>query len=112
MTAMPSGADWLEIFPIPNDIGSIPAIIAILVIMIGRILFLAPSRKEVRLPIFRLSSALVTNRIPFATATPTAMMVPMYDWIFREFPVTSIRNNEPEITAGMMDNITRPILND
>jgi len=81
MTARPSGAVCSPPSPRPSAIGIIPAIIAKLVIRIGRRRVLAPSiaASYGSRPSARLRSAKVTSRMAFATATPMAMIAPMKD---------------------------------
>src|SRR6187431_269057 len=98
----------------PEAIGIIPAIMAILVIRMGR------TRLDAAIiPAFwasfisrRRFSALVTIRIAFATETPTDMIIPMYDWRFNVAPQTSKVTSEPANTAGMDERIANDNLKD
>ncbi len=103
ITAIPIGADWLPASPKPIAMGSVPAIMATLVISIGRSLPSAASRCALLLlPALRNCSALVMNKTALAIDTPIAVMMPIYDWIFRLCPVNKSRNSEPAITAGIV----------
>jgi len=77
----PSGAVCCPASPKPSAIGIMPAIIARLVIKMGRKRLCAPSTAaaSAAAPPRRLRSANVTRRIAFATATPIAMIAPMND---------------------------------
>jgi hypothetical protein len=76
ITARPRGAVCSPPSLRPNAIGIIPAIIAKLVIRIGRRRLPAPSiaASHGSRPSARLRSAKVTSRMAFATATPVAMI--------------------------------------
>jgi hypothetical protein len=64
------------------------------------------------LPARRCSSANVTSRIAFATATPMAIIAPMNDWKFKLVPVSNRIKSTPQITAGTVDNTTNASFND
>ena len=103
MTARPSGAVCSPPSPRPSAIGIMPAIIAKLVIRIGR----SRSRGALdaglvprRCPPRRLRSANVTSRIAFATATPTAMIAPMNDWMLSVVPREPEREHDARDHGG------------
>ena len=82
-----------------------PAIMAKLVIRIGRRRCLAPSSAACResAPWRRAFSAKVTSKMAFAVATPMAMIAPMNDWMFIVVPVASKASDTPASTAGAAD---------
>jgi len=86
-----------------------PAIIAALVIRIGR----RRSRTAwtpawaADCPAWRALSANVISRIAFAVATPMAMMAPMKDWTLSVVPVIQSAVATPAITAGTVDTTAR-----
>ena len=85
MTARPKGAFCWPDSPRANAMGSMPAIMAQVVMRIGRSRLAAPSTAAVappRSPWRRRLSANVTSRMALAIATPTAMIAPMNDWMF------------------------------
>ncbi len=91
-----------------------PAIIARLVMRIGRSRLAAPSTAAAfaSAPARRARSAKVTSRIAFAIATPTAMIAPMNDWMFSVVPVSRSATTVPAITAGVVDVTISASLND
>ena len=86
MTARPSGRVLLPGFAPASAIGSMPAIMAQVVIRIGRSRLPAPSTAAAVADWPRRAgrrlSANVTSRMALAIATPTAMIAPMNDWMF------------------------------
>jgi hypothetical protein len=86
-----------------------PAIMARLVIKTGRNRLRAPSTaaSPAPAPVNRLRSAKVTSRMALATATPTAMMLPIADWILSVLPVSQSITTIPASTAGRVDNTAR-----
>ena len=109
MTARPSGA--LSSAPVPSAraIGIMPAIMAMLVMSTGLIRVRAPSSAAAaeERPRTRRSSANVTSRIAFATATPIAMMAPMKDCMFKVEPLTRRATITPHRTAGTVEITTK-----
>src|SRR6185437_11688018 len=85
--------------------GIIPAIIATLVIRIGLSRWPAASRCTEAAPERRSSSAFVIKSTELAMATPTAMIAPIYDWMFKVLPVIKSRKSDPAITAGITDKV-------
>ena len=83
-----------------------PAIIAKLVIRMGRRREVAPVSAAAESPLIRARSAKVTRRMAFATATPTAMMVPMKLWRFSVVPVSQSVSATPASTAGTVEMTT------
>lgn len=77
ITATPKGEVWSPLSPRPMAIGIMPAIMAILVIRMGRSLEAAACRYNPLIAFFRLISAIVRNNTALAMATPTAMIMPM-----------------------------------
>ena len=114
ITALPNGADWSPASPIPLAIGIIPAIIARDVIKIGRKRILAATDAALKGSLYsnRNVSALVTINIAFATDTPTAIMIPIYDCRFSVAPVANNSNIAPNNTAGTVLNTTNETPND
>src|SRR6185436_18930156 len=106
ITARPSGAVAPAPSPKASAIGSMPAIIAALVISTGRRRARAAATAGSASPVRRASSANVTSRIAFATATPIAMMAPMNDCTFTVVRVASSRRTTPASTAGTVDTTT------
>ena len=80
-TARPNGAVCWPPSPMPNASGIMPAIIARLVIKIGRSRLAAHAAAALVAPAppMRYRSAKVTSKMALATATPTAMIAPMKD---------------------------------
>ena len=96
-TARPSGAASSAPAPIASAIGSMPAIMARLVIRIGRSATGCPVTAAASAgcpPVRRLSSANVTSRIALATATPMAMIAPMNDCRLSVVPVSEQRDDD------------------
>ena len=60
----------------------------------------------------RARSAKVTSRIAFATATPTAMIAPMKDWMFSVVPVSQSVSTTPASTAGTVETTASARRND
>src|SRR5260221_479673 len=114
ITARASGATWPPPSPCPVAMGIIPAIMAMLVIRMGRMRKKAASFAASKaLPLdLRMCSALVINSTALAIETPTDMMMPMYDCKFNVDPVIIKSNNAPSKTAGTVDNTTNETLND
>ena len=85
-------------------IGIMPAIIAKLVIRIGRKRLAAPSTaaSASAVPETRLRSANVTSKIAFATATPIAMIAPMNDCRLSVVRVIQSVSTTPAMTAGIV----------
>ena len=81
-----------------------PAIMAQLVMRIGRRRLRPPSiAAATGSALFcRACSAKVTSKIALATATPTAMMAPIADWMFRVVPVSHSNPTTPA-TTGISD---------
>ena len=81
ITARPNGALCSLPSLNPSAKGSMPAIMARLVIRIGRTRLAAPSTAACAAvaPSRRRCSANVTTKMPLAMATPTAMIAPMKD---------------------------------
>src|SRR6187402_2396922 len=94
--------------------GIIPTIMAKLVINTGRKRRATASRADFKAsPLcLRSSSALVINSTALDMDTPTDMIIPMYDCRLSVAPVNFTKNNEPNNTAGTVDNTTNDILND
>jgi uncharacterized membrane protein YraQ (UPF0718 family) len=110
------GATLIALLAVASDpspkataIGTMPAIIAALVIRTGRILDRAASTPaaSAEAPLRRVCSAKVTSRIALATATPIAMMAPMNDCTLSVVPVTSKAVATPARTAGTVEMTTR-----
>ena len=98
----------------PDAMGIIPAIMAKLVIKIGLSLIdalVTAARVESLNSSLKLSP-LVTIKMAFATDTPVDMIIPIYDCRFNVEPVNNSAVNEPNITAGMVDNTVNDNLND
>ena len=64
------------------------------------------------MPVCRAFSAKVTSRIALATATPTAMIAPMNDWMFSVVWVMYSAKATPATTAGVVATDTNASLND
>ena len=86
----------------PRAIGTMPAIMAQLVMRIGRNRPRAPATAAAAgsAPSLRLRSAKVTSRMALATATPIAMIAPMNDWMLSVVPVSQSATTTPATTAG------------
>jgi hypothetical protein len=114
ITARPNGAVASAPSPSPNAIGTMPAIIAALVIRTGRMRARAASIAACNaVPACgRKCSANVTSRIAFATATPVAMMAPMNDSTFNVVRVKASIKTTPINTAGTVDTTTKASRND
>ncbi len=97
-TALPSGPEAVP----PNAMGTMPAIIAKLVIKIGRTRPAKPSSAACFLsaPARCARSANVTNKIAFETDTPTAMTAPMKLCKFSVSRVIHKAPTTPASTAG------------
>jgi hypothetical protein len=91
-----------------------PAIIEKLVMRIGRSRLRPPSTAAISASLLwiRLRSANVTSRIAFATATPTAMIAPMADWMLSVVPVKYSVSTTPAITAGTVETTANASRND
>lgn len=105
ITARPSGADCSPPSPMPIARGSMPAIIARLVIRIGRSRSAAACRAapSAGRPPRRSRSANDTRRIALAVDTPRAMIAPMKDWRLSVVPVIRSATATPTITTGAPD---------
>ena len=104
MTARPSGATCWPPSPSASAIGTMPAIMAQLVIKIGRSRARPASTpaSPAAAPSVRCRSANVTSRIALATATPMAMIAPMNDWMLSVVRVASSISATPATTAGIV----------
>ncbi len=113
-TARPNGAVCWPPSPRPSAIGIMPAIMARLVIRIARNRLRAPSTaaSDALAPASRLRSAKVTSKMALATATPTAMIAPIKDWIFKLVPVAQSIRTTPAMTAGVVETTRNDNLSD
>src|ERR1700742_4853303 len=114
ITARPNGADCSPASPRPDAIGIIPAIMAMLVINIGRSLIdaLITAARVAFLYSNLNFSALVTIKIALATDTPVLMIIPMYDCRLSVEPQINSITSEPKITAGTVESTVSATLND
>ena len=107
ITAIDIGERKLGSDPIPSAIGIMPAVIAIVVMMIGRArLWQASSSASVRaFPPRRAVIAYSTSRIEFLVTIPISISKPMSDGIEKLFPVRSNAMNAPPIDSGSAPRI-------
>ena len=98
MTARPSGASYSA----PNATGIIPAIMAKVVIRMGRRRLAAPltAAASAGAPSRRYRSANVASKIALATATPIAIIAPMKDCTFNVLPPCTLQNENGEFVAA------------
>ena len=122
ITARPRGAFCWPDSPKASAMGSMPAIMAQVVIRMGRSRLPAPSTAAAVLARSREAasrgrqsrrpSAKVTSRMALAIATPTAMIAPMNDWMFSVVPVRQSITTTPAIAAGAVETVTSESRND
>jgi len=110
ITARPSGASCSA----PNATGTMPAIMANVVIRIGRRRLVAPriAARSAAAPSTRYCSAKVASKIAFATATPIAMIAPMNDCTFNVLLVRNRLSATPAMTAGIVPITISATFND
>ena len=105
MTARPSGADCSPPSPRASAVGIMPAIIARLVMRIGRRRPRADATMAVfwSAPACHLSLANVTSSTAFATDTPIDMIAPIIDCTLSVVCVVESARTTPASTAGIVE---------
>jgi hypothetical protein len=91
----------------PSAVGSMPAIMARVVMTIGRARSWQASRMASRwlMPARSCSMAYSTSRIEFLAARPISIRKPISDGIDSDWPVTSRAKNAPPIARGRADRM-------
>ena len=103
ITDMPIGARNSALAPMPSATGSIPAVMATVVMMIGRARLRAAMTKaswRLRPRLSREMIAYSTSRIEFFAAMPINMMRPINDVIDSELPVIASAPKAPPSERG------------
>src|SRR6185312_1548081 len=117
ITARPRGAVASLPVSSANAMGIMPATMAAVVMRMGRSRCLAPAIPAAPAAsgcpaLLRQLSAMVTSRMPLATAIPIAMIAPMNDSRLSVVPVSASAASTPASTAGSDDRTTSASLQD